>query len=95
MIPINGVTMIAELGHGRPSKAVEAAIRLLFIGWVNGYRGLPDLTNTAQIEELLQESESYKLLLAYPQIGVRIALIFIYNEMNHKDLGQGKKRFSL
>lgn len=93
MIPINSVTLIAELGHGRPPKAVEAAIRLLFIGWVNGYR-LPGLTNTTQVEELIQESESYKLLLAYPQIGVRVALIFVYNEMMYlKNLGQGKERF--
>lgn len=90
MIPINSVTLIAGLGHGRPPKAVESAIRLLFIGWVNGYRELPSLTNTAQVEELIQEPESYRLLLAYPKIGVRVALIFIYNEMDLKDPGRGK-----
>ncbi|KAF8418793.1 hypothetical protein EV426DRAFT_617275 [Tirmania nivea] len=91
MFPINSATLIAGLGHGRPPKAVEAAIRLLFIGWINGYRGLPGLTNTAHVEELIQESESYKLLLAYPEIGVRVALIFIYNEMDLKDPERGFK----
>ncbi|KAF8458403.1 hypothetical protein BGX38DRAFT_1153672 [Terfezia claveryi] len=91
MIPINSATLIAGLGHGRPPKVVEAAIRLLFIGWVNGYRELPGLTDTSQVEDLIQELESYKVFLAYPQIGVRVALIFIYNEMYLKDLGRGFK----
>ncbi|RPB24162.1 hypothetical protein L211DRAFT_212327 [Terfezia boudieri ATCC MYA-4762] len=90
MAPINSATLIAGLGHGRPPKVVEAAIRLLFIGWVNGYRELPGLTDTSQVEELIQELESYKVFLAYPQIGVRIALIFIYNEMYLKDLGRAE-----
>jgi len=86
MIPINSASLIA---HGLPPKAVEAAIRLLFIGWVNGYRELPGLTNPVQVEEFIQESESYKFLVAYPQIGVRVALIFIYSEVGLKDPERG------
>lgn len=82
---INSAALIPIREDGQARKAVETAVRLLFIGWMNGYRNFPGLTTSVQIEELIQETDAYRLLMSYPHIGVRIALIFIFNEMQSVD----------
>lgn len=79
--PINSATLISHLVYEQNSKEVEATIRLFFIGWFYGYRDLPGLSTSSQVEKLLDESGSYKLLTAFPELGIRVALVYIYNEV--------------
>lgn len=91
IISIKGASVIGRLGQSLSPEAmfcIETSIRLLFLAWINGHPGLFDITNT-QIEEYLQDSDTFRALTAYPQLGARIGLIFIYNQMEHADSDMG------
>ncbi|KAI5792425.1 hypothetical protein DFH27DRAFT_188113 [Peziza echinospora] len=83
-------TFISEFSCGQPSGAIETAMRLLFISWIRGKKGLYGVKGPSFFEEMLQGSESYRLLVVNSEIGVRFALIYMYNEVQ---LNQQEKEF--
>ena len=90
-------TFISEFTCGQSSGAIETAMRFLFISWIRGQKCLYGVEDPSFFEQLLQESESYRLLVAHPDIGVRVALIYMYNEvqLNQQEKGLATIRFDV
>ncbi|KAF8466934.1 hypothetical protein BDZ91DRAFT_724472 [Kalaharituber pfeilii] len=89
-ITINKSNFLSSFSIEHGPEEIKKIIRLIFIGWMNDCRGLYGLEDPEQIEELIQNTETFKFLILYPEVGVRVALIFIYNE---RELNKLYKKF--
>ena len=81
ILPFGNAKLLSQTECEPNPTVLEATIRLFFIGWFHGYRDLPGLSTSAQVEKLIQDSETYNLLSTFSELGVRIALVYIYNEV--------------
>ncbi|KAI5804324.1 hypothetical protein EDC01DRAFT_760509 [Geopyxis carbonaria] len=60
-----------------------ANLRVLFAAWMNSsakHRGSESVRAPWSMHAVLQHTEAYKKLVAHPQSGVRVALLYIFNE---------------
>lgn len=81
ILPFGHAKLLSQIAPEPNPTVLEATLRLFFIGWFHGYRDLPGLRTSSQVEKLIQDSESYNLLSTFSELGVRIALVYIYNEV--------------
>lgn len=77
---IDSLTISSFLESEQSTREIQCALRLVFIGWIHGYRGLYNFTISDQVEKLIYDTEVSRLLNAYPDIGARVALMYIFNE---------------
>lgn len=73
------------------TKAYEFAnLRVLFVAWVNAdvlHRGLDEFKSPWGIDKVLQHEDAYKRLKLHPESAARVALLYIFNEVQLKREG--------
>lgn len=74
------------------TEAYEFAnLRVLFVVWVNAdpaHRELDEYKGPWRMDEILQHTGAYKRLKLHPESAVRVALGYIFNEVQLKRQGR-------
>jgi hypothetical protein len=74
-----------------------ANLRVMFVAWINGertHRMLDEFRAPWDMQIVLQHTEAYKKLKAHPESAVRVALIYIFNEVQNGFAGRNYLLFS-
>jgi len=61
-----------------------ANLRVMFVVWINGedgHRRMEEFKAPWDMQVVLQHTEAYKKLKAHPESAVRVALVYIFNEV--------------
>jgi hypothetical protein len=73
-----------------------ANLRVMFVAWINGeqtHRRLDEFKAPWDMQVVLQHTEAYKKLKAHPESAVRVALTYIFNEVQNGFAGRNYLRF--
>lgn len=70
------------------------SLRVLFVAWLNAsqvHRRTPDIMDLYKMRAVLEHTEAVRRLEAHPESGVRVALIYIFNEMEMSSTGEPRR----
>lgn len=82
--PYTFPTVAALDRHDFAREYEFASMRVMFVSWINGdpaHRDMPEFKAPWDIQVVLQNTEVFKKLKLHPESAVRVALIYIFNEV--------------
>jgi hypothetical protein len=88
--PYSFPTVAALERHDFTKEYEFANLRVMFVSWINSdpvTRGMPAFKAPWDIEVVLRDSEVYRRLKAHPESAIRVALLYVFNQVQQGNEG--------